>query len=132
MEARRPQNTGQGISPASLRCADQARFVVFDRLTSPIRSAILAAVPEVVFTAHLRRHLDCPDRTVEGDSVREILEALFIETPKLRSYLLDDNGVLRRHVNIFIDGESLKDRRRQTDAVTPSSSIYVMQALSGG
>ena len=64
--------------------------------------------------------------------MREVLEALFVETPKLRSYLLDDNGALRRHVNIFVDGESVKDRRRQSDAVLPSANIYVMQALSGG
>lgn len=86
----------------------------------------------MVFTAHLRRHLDCPDRRVDGGNVREVLEALFAETPKLRSYLLDDNGALRRHVNIFIDGEALTDRRRQSDAVAPDASIYVMQALSGG
>ena len=89
-------------------------------------------MPEVVFTAHLRRHLDCPDRTVDGETVREVLEALFAETPRLRAYLLDDNGALRRHVNIFVDGESIEDRRWQSDAVTPGTSIYVMQALSGG
>jgi hypothetical protein len=33
---------------------------------------------------------------------------------------------------VFIDGAPLRDRRHLSDAVSESSRIYVMQALSGG
>lgn len=50
----------------------------------------------VAFTANLQRHLSCPDRTVPGSSLRAVMEALFSIEPKLRSYILDDQGRVRR------------------------------------
>ncbi len=89
-------------------------------------------MPSVTFTSNLQRHLDCPNRDVAATTVREALEQIFAETPKLRSYLLDDNGTVRPHVNIFVDGELIQDRRGQSDAVHAEANIYVMQAISGG
>jgi len=45
---------------------------------------------------------------------------------------LDEHGAVRKHMVIFIDGTMIRDRMTLTDPVTPSSEIYVMQALSGG
>lgn len=89
-------------------------------------------MPKVAFTPHLKRHLDCPDRVVPGASVRDALEAVFRDNPKLRGYLLDDRGIVRQHVMIFLDGAPIADRHTQSDAVRPESEIFVMQALSGG
>ena len=89
-------------------------------------------MPKVAFTSHLQRHVDCPDATVSGDSVRETLENVFTENQKLRSYILDDQDRLRTHMVIFVDGVTVKDRNRLSDRVQPDSQIYVMQALSGG
>jgi hypothetical protein len=50
----------------------------------------------------------------------------------VRSYILDDQGRLRRHVAVFIDGELLLDKKDLGRGVASSSEIYVMQALSGG
>lgn len=86
----------------------------------------------VSFTNNLQRHLDCPTTTVSGETVRAVLEAVFEENPKLRSYLLDDQGALRRHVNVFINDDAVRDRDRLTDTVAGSDEIFVMQALSGG
>jgi sulfur carrier protein ThiS len=69
---------------------------------------------------------------VPGDTVRAVLEGIFEENPKLRSYLLDDQGALRRHVNVFINDATVRDRERLTDAVSGTDEIFVMQALSGG
>jgi molybdopterin synthase sulfur carrier subunit len=89
-------------------------------------------VARVVFTANLQRHLPSPPAEVSGRTVREALEAVFAGNPLLRSYLLDDQGRVRKHVSIFVDGEQLRDRERQGDAVGPDAEIYVLQALSGG
>ncbi len=86
----------------------------------------------VVFTPNLRRHVECPTETVDGDTVRAVLDAVFANSPRLRGYVLDEQGALRRHMSIFIDGEQIADREGLSDPVRAASEIYVMQALSGG
>lgn len=86
----------------------------------------------VVFTPNLKRHVECPTETVEGTTVRAVLDVVFAENPRLRGYIVDDQGSLRRHMSIFVDGQQIVDRDRLSDPVRPASEIYVMQALSGG
>ena len=69
---------------------------------------------------------------VAGDSVREVLAAVFARAPVLRSYVLDDAGEVRKHVTVFVDGEPIRDRAAQSDPVRPDSEIFLLQALSGG
>jgi hypothetical protein len=46
--------------------------------------------------------------------------------------VLDDQGRLRKHVIVFVDGQLLEDRDQLSDGVEPTSELLVMQALSGG
>jgi hypothetical protein len=64
--------------------------------------------------------------------VAEALEQVFQKNPRLRGYILDDQGQLRKHVVIFVGGVQVEDCRRLSDRVNPDSEIYIMQALSGG
>jgi sulfur-carrier protein len=89
-------------------------------------------MPEVTFTAALERHLAAPPARVGGATVREALEEVFRGNPRLRSYVLDDQGRLRRHVVVFVDGEPVLDRDGLGDPVGPAARVFVMQALSGG
>ena len=86
----------------------------------------------VAFTANLERHLSCPVRTVPGDTVRAVLDGVFSAQPKLRSYILDDQDRVRRHVAIYINGERIADRHRLSDKVCDADEVFVFQALSGG
>jgi len=86
----------------------------------------------VVFTSNLRQHVDCPEVTAPGRTVREVLEGVFAGNSRLRGYVLDDQGALRKHMNVFIDGAMAADRRYLSDPVGPEAQVYVMQALSGG
>ena len=70
--------------------------------------------------------------SVQGSTAREALDSIFAIRPALRGYVLDDQGALRRHVNVYIGGELVRDRSRLTDAVGPDDQIYVLQALTGG
>ena len=90
------------------------------------------SMPRVSFTANLQRHLACPTTDASGDTVRAVLENVFGGNPRLRSYLLDDQGGLRQHVNIFINDAAVSDRTALTDPVSAGDEIFVMQALSGG
>lgn len=89
-------------------------------------------MPTIRFTANLRRHLPVPELEVEGATVREALDRVFEQNPALRSYLLDDQGRLRRHVNLFIGQRNVDDRVGLSDPVAPDTVLTVMQALSGG
>lgn len=87
-------------------------------------------VPRVEFTANLKRHVSCETAESSGATVREALDDAFRANPGLREYVLDEQGALRRHMNVFVDGEMVKDRERLSD---PSGrEIFVIQALSGG
>jgi molybdopterin synthase sulfur carrier subunit len=89
-------------------------------------------MPRVVFTAALQRHLACPPQEAAGATVREVLERVFADQPRARPYVLDEQGALRKHMVIFVDGEPVRDRNGLSDGVGADSDIYVMQALSGG
>jgi sulfur-carrier protein len=87
---------------------------------------------KVVFTTNLRRHVDCPTVDVPGGTVREVLDQVFAANERLRGYVLDDQAALRKHMTILVDGSRLRDLAELSDTVGPSSSVYVLQALSGG
>ena len=89
-------------------------------------------MPRVVFTSHLKRRVDCPEREVDGATVREALDAVFADNQQLQGYVIDDQRRLRKHVVIFVDGKIIHNRDDLRDPVTATSEIYVMQALSGG
>ena len=89
-------------------------------------------MPEVHFSSAIRRQIACRTEQVSGQTVREALGEVFESHQALESYLFDDQGVLRHHVAIFVDGAQIEDRRRESDPVGEHSRIDVMQALSGG
>ena len=89
-------------------------------------------MPIVHFTQNLRRHIAVPSEKVAADTVRAALDAVFALNPSARSYVLDDQSAIRKHVAIFINGEPIKDRVDLTDHVKREDEIYIMQALSGG
>lgn len=56
------------------------------------------------------------------------LGGLFASEPALRHHLLDEDGAIRPHVLIFVDGR----RADLTTAVADGSEVIVLQAVSGG
>lgn len=87
---------------------------------------------ELHFTQNLRRHTPCPTCKHDAESVASLFEQYFAEYPGVRGFILDDQGHVRKHVKVLVDGLNLKDRDRQTDRLAASSQVYVFQALSGG
>lgn len=89
-------------------------------------------MPVVIFTPALRRFLVAPAAPVEGATVGEALAAVFAARPALKGYVLDDQGALRRHIVLYVNGDPVHDRADLSDPVGPSDEIYVLQALTGG
>jgi len=89
-------------------------------------------VPRVVFTPQLRRFTATPEVSGQSTVLRALLEEAFEVNPRLRGYVLDDQGHLRPNVVIFIDGQRSRDRIALAEALQPDSTVHVLQALSGG
>jgi sulfur-carrier protein len=70
----------------------------------------------------------CAEHAVQAFTVREALRALERAQPELRGWILDERGLLRRHINVFVDGEM----GREDTAVGSAGVIDVLPAISGG
>ena len=89
-------------------------------------------MPTIEFTPNLRRHVECPTAELDAATLGEGLEEYFARWPDVRGFILDDQGAVRHHVKILIDGRNIRDRDKLSDTLEPSSRIHVFQALSGG
>jgi molybdopterin synthase sulfur carrier subunit len=89
-------------------------------------------VPTVAFTPQLRRFLSVPDVDTPAATLRGALDDAFALNPRLRGYVLDDQGHLRANVVVFIDGRRSTDRVALADPLVPEARVHVLQALSGG
>jgi sulfur-carrier protein len=86
----------------------------------------------ITFTPQLRRFTVVPELDSGAATLRGGLEDAFALNPKLRGYVLDDQGHLRANVVVFIDGRRCRDRRGQGDVLASGAKVHVLQALSGG
>ena len=69
-----------------------------------------------------------PSREVDGATVIEVLRALEAEHPAVRGWILDERGEVRRHINVYINGE----RSGRDAPVDAGDTIDVLPAISGG
>ena len=65
---------------------------------------------------------------LEGSTVGDILKALEREHPDVKGWILDERGVIREHINVFVN----KDYGREDTAVAPGDKLHVLPAISGG
>ncbi|MHC4840422.1 MAG: ubiquitin family protein [Planctomycetota bacterium] len=92
-------------------------------------------MPKVAFARHLYRFfpdLEGKDVAVEAKTAAEVVQKLEELAPGFAFYICDETGQMRPHVNIFIENELIVDRKQLSDHVAPDSTVYIMQALSGG
>jgi molybdopterin converting factor small subunit len=68
------------------------------------------------------------DQPIEGATVAEVLRELERLRPALGGWILDERGRIRRHINIFVNGE----QEREEAPVTGDDRIDVLPAISGG
>ena len=89
-------------------------------------------MPSVRFTRNIQRHVECPPLDVTGATLGEVLNAYFATNERARGYVLQDDGRLRKHMAVFIDGQQIEDRDTLSDSVSADAVIDVVQSLSGG
>ena len=89
-------------------------------------------MPSVRFTRNIQRHVECPTLDVPGATLGEVLNAYFATNERARGYVLEDDGRLRKHMAVFIDGQQIEDREKLSDTLSPDAVVDVVQSLSGG
>ncbi|MCB9039233.1 MAG: MoaD/ThiS family protein [Lewinellaceae bacterium] len=90
-------------------------------------------MPTIRFTTALKRFFpSLKEQEVTGGTVAEVLGEVEAMYPGLKDYVLDEQGRLRQHVNIFLSGELIEDKETLKDKVGEKDEVYVFQALSGG
>ncbi len=83
--------------------------------------------------AHISHFTGAPlECEANGTTVAELINDLDTRFTGLASYLIHENGVLRQHVNVFIDNKMISDRDKLLDNVSKAKEVVIMQALSGG
>jgi MoaD family protein len=68
----------------------------------------------------------------EGATVGEVLEALYAEHGELRTRMADDDGGLRRFVNIYLRGEDIRFLDGLGTAVSDGDELTILPAVAGG
>ena len=74
-----------------------------------------------------RRHLEVAGATVGG-----VLAALGRAHPGVGQRVLDERGALRRHVNVYVNGESIRYLEGAEPPVGDGDEVWILPAVSGG
>ena len=65
---------------------------------------------------------------LDGATVAEVLQALEREHPEMKGWILDERGLIRQHVNVFVN----KEYGREDTSVGATDRLHVLPAISGG
>ena len=78
--------------------------------------------------APLKQRVGTSSMEVSGATVTEVVRALETAAPSIKGWVADEQGRVRRHVNIFVNGEPASDG----DPVAPGDRIDIIHAITGG
>lgn len=88
---------------------------------------------KVKFTSALKQFFpDLSTQELEGASIKELISSIESIYPGMQDYLLEEDGSLRKHVNIFVRDEMMVDRHSLSDTLIDGDDVLIFQALSGG
>lgn len=68
----------------------------------------------------------------DGASLAELLDALAAEKPALARRIRDEQGELRRYVNVYVDGEDARRAGGLATAVPADAEVLVLPSVAGG
>jgi molybdopterin synthase sulfur carrier subunit len=119
-----------GYPPTSLRHATTALYNA--RAAGPCCRPGVGNVATIAVTSHLRNVGPSEPLARAGNTVGELIASLEPDYPLLRNYIFDDQGRVRQHIAIFVDGALRPRSSVLAEQVAHDTEVYVLQALSGG
>ena len=70
--------------------------------------------------------------SVSAQTVRAALEDLEVSQPALYRNLCDETGKVRKHLNVFVNSDNVRDRDGIDTTLTPGDVVTILPAVSGG
>ncbi len=67
-----------------------------------------------------------------GETVGDLLAALGQDYPGLRERICDEDGKIRRFVNVFVNGQNVRDGAGETTPLRPGDEVGIIPAMAGG
>ena len=71
---------------------------------------------------------DSAEHRLDGETVAELLRRLEAQWPAIEGWVLDERGLIRRHINVFVNGE----RGEEGTPVGGEDRVEVLPAITGG
>ncbi len=80
------------------------------------------------------RKLTADEETVqaEADSIATLMQALDAKHPGIGGRLLDDQGNLRRFVNLYVNGEDVRFLQGKDTPLKEGDEVSIVPAIAGG
>ena len=92
---------------------------------------VTVVVPSVLAAAGGgRTQFELPEASAR--SVREALDAVARQHPVLGRRIRDERGELRRHVNVYVNGEDVRRGQGLATPVAGGQEVLVIQSIAGG
>ena len=70
--------------------------------------------------------------SVPGETVAAALDGLTTQYPLLRSHLFDSSGKLRRHINLFVNSDNMRDLQGLETPLQAGDVIKILPSITGG
>ncbi|HEU5431341.1 MAG TPA: ubiquitin-like small modifier protein 1 [Thermomicrobiales bacterium] len=87
----------------------------------------------VLIPTPLRRYTGGEGRvTASGETVGDLLDSLDRQYPGLKAQICDDDGRIRRFVNVFVNGRNVRDADGEETPLRSGDEVGVMPAMAGG
>ncbi len=90
-------------------------------------------MPKVKIPGPLRKLVGNKDELfIEGKTLREVVEKLGEINPEIKNRILDENGDVRRFINVYVNNEDIRFIKGIDTEVKDSDEISIIPAIAGG
>lgn len=93
--------------------------------SAPVPAPVIVRLPAVLTTLFPGAERRLP---VTAATVEEVIDELDARWPGMRDRICDSRPAIRRHINVFVDGE----RSKLTTPLAPGADVFIFTAMSGG
>ncbi len=69
---------------------------------------------------------------LEADTIAGVIERLNEQYQGVTDRLLEPDGAIHRHINIYVNEEDIRFKQQQQTALSPGDVVTVISAIAGG
>ena len=96
-----------------------------------------AIAPATAITVHIPGPLrgycgGATELALPAENLRDLLRELERRNPALHHGVCDDTGAVRRHINLYVNNDHMRDRHGLDTPLAPGDMVTIMPAVSGG